>query len=274
MATIISFNKKEKLAMLKIMIEINNYYTERLPKAFEVIQEFAILLDLDDGISEANAMPISTAKKILNKSFEENFDKDTFFIDLLGYMFNTSDYGLIGKMKSLYEFDDKILERLTKKFRKEWRYASELFGEINLELLGLNNKDILISFLFSRDNPMKNGRYFMKSTVLKSEITKRKTEASSESFKACANLETTLTSVENSNKKTNLDFIKKELTDIVRKEIKNELKKGLDLVRKELKDELQKEVQMIIHEELGKSLQNNLKSFVRNNFNDTLYKDL
>ena len=46
MATIISLKEKEKLAILKIMIDINNYYSERLPKAFKVIQKTAHFLVL------------------------------------------------------------------------------------------------------------------------------------------------------------------------------------------------------------------------------------
>ena len=43
----ISFNINEKLAMLKVMIDISNHYIDRLPHAYQIIQrESETLLEL------------------------------------------------------------------------------------------------------------------------------------------------------------------------------------------------------------------------------------
>jgi hypothetical protein len=60
MARTISFNIKEKLAMLKIMIDISNHYSERLPYTSPIIRRrFETLLELSNGVEEATNMSLA-----------------------------------------------------------------------------------------------------------------------------------------------------------------------------------------------------------------------
>ena len=91
MATIIYFTKEERLAMLKIMIEINNHYCNRgLPKAFEFIQDTANYFKLStNDISAAYLLDSKDVKNILEESFRKSLDKENFFRQLICYMLIT-----------------------------------------------------------------------------------------------------------------------------------------------------------------------------------------
>lgn len=88
MATIIYFTKEERLAMLKIMIEINNHYCNRgLPKAFEFIQDTANYFNLfTNDISAAYLLDSKDVQNILEGSFRKSLDKENFFRQLICYM--------------------------------------------------------------------------------------------------------------------------------------------------------------------------------------------
>lgn len=79
MAIIIAFSKKEKLAILNKMIEINNYYNSIgriLPKGAEYIQDTANYLGIE--MSEAYYLSKSVANNILEKALEYDYTKRKF----------------------------------------------------------------------------------------------------------------------------------------------------------------------------------------------------
>ena len=88
MATIISLKKEEKLAILKVMIETNNHYSNKgLPKAFEFIQDTANYFRLSSNdISEVYLLDSNDIKNILKKSFGKSLEKENFFKQLMNYM--------------------------------------------------------------------------------------------------------------------------------------------------------------------------------------------
>lgn len=140
MATIISLKEKEKLAILKIMIDINNYYSERLPKAFKVIQKTAHFFNLSNGIPVAYDMPITDLQKILKVTIHQ-YDKHEFFTELLAYMLRTSKYGVYKKVDKLLSREDfveytksgeyqKYEALLIREFQEEWSYVFNLLENI------------------------------------------------------------------------------------------------------------------------------------------------
>ena len=88
MATIISLKKEEKLAILKLMIETNNHYSNKgLPKAFEFIQDTANYFRLSSNdISEVYLLDSNDIKNILKESFRKSLEKENFFKQLMNYM--------------------------------------------------------------------------------------------------------------------------------------------------------------------------------------------
>lgn len=120
MAKIISLKKSEKLAILKIMIETNNIYSSRLPNGFKYIQETATFLNIPDGIADACDMSITDAKELLAKVATEF--RDNFFLNRLGFMIMTSDYGVCKNVKQ--QFKDSLVEP----FVHEWNYVFELLN--------------------------------------------------------------------------------------------------------------------------------------------------
>lgn len=88
MGTIISLKKEEKLAILKVMIETNNHYSNKgLPKAFEFIQDTANYFRLSSNdISEVYLLDSNDIKNILKESFRKSLEKENFFKQLMNYM--------------------------------------------------------------------------------------------------------------------------------------------------------------------------------------------
>ena len=120
MAKVISLKKSEKLAIIKIMIETNNIYSSRLPNGFKYIQETATFLNISDGIADACDMSIADAKEILAK-VSTDF-RDNFFLNRLGFLIMTSDYGVCKNVKQ--QFNDSLVEP----FVHEWNYVFELLN--------------------------------------------------------------------------------------------------------------------------------------------------
>lgn len=110
MGKIISFKKEEKLAILKIMIDINNHYDRKIPDGFNIIQEAASSFNINNAISTAYNLPISTAVETL-KSLCENYEKDDFFQKLIAYMLSTGNFDIIKKAE---KFDDEYDEKIDK----------------------------------------------------------------------------------------------------------------------------------------------------------------
>lgn len=120
MAKVISLRKSEKLAILKIMLEINNIYDYRLPKGFKYIQDTATFLNIPDGIADACDMSISDAREIITK-FPTDF-RDNFLLNRLGFLIMTSDYGVCKTLKQ------KFADPLVEPFVHEWASVFELLN--------------------------------------------------------------------------------------------------------------------------------------------------
>ena len=129
MARIIYFNIKEKLAILKIMIDISNHYSERLPYAYQIIRRRSeTLLELSNGVEEANNMPLAEALDIVN-DFKHNEDKIDFIKELLADMLQYSHFGAFHKYETNdYDDDGELMDE----FRIEWSYIYQLLKEIIL----------------------------------------------------------------------------------------------------------------------------------------------
>lgn len=82
MSRVIYFTKNEKLAMLKVMIDISNHYSERLSHAAQIIKRKSeTLLELSNGVEEANNMPLEEALDIVNE-FKNDENKIDFIKEL------------------------------------------------------------------------------------------------------------------------------------------------------------------------------------------------
>lgn len=129
MAKTIYFNLKEKLAMLKIMIDISNHYSERLPYASQTIRRRSeTLLELSNGVEQANNMSLTEALDIVN-DFKDNEDKIDFIKELLADMLQYSHFGAFQKYEN-FDYDDD--SELMDEFRTEWNYIYHLLREIIL----------------------------------------------------------------------------------------------------------------------------------------------
>lgn len=256
MAAIINFSKNEKLAILRIMIEINNYYKSSLPKASMFIQDVANHFDTPNGVY---SLKVSEAQNILKDNLKLNTLKKTFLLNILNYMLKddkiTARYQNIEeKIKFSYDEKEKAIRDLNNGFRSKWAYAVKL------------TKNFLdLQLIYQYSNPLEK---YSSITTTKSAINKQAPIDALDSSNY--NLNTTSRKTENFNKTSDLSSVKeelrKELLDIVRKEFKEELRKELDVLRKEFKGFLSK----VINEELNRGI----KNIVHQNFNETLYKDL
>lgn len=62
----IFLSKEEKIAILRIMIEIENHYKSRFPNSNSFIKELTHFLKLGNKIKQVNKMPTYDARDILN----------------------------------------------------------------------------------------------------------------------------------------------------------------------------------------------------------------
>lgn len=255
MASILGFKKDEKLSMLKLMIEIDNHYSSKLPDASKFIQETATHFNLPNGISEAYFMRTSEAKNILIKSFK-NINKERFFAQLLSYMLKNEKLSVIyfrmtdvnnGRLQHERERDRA---RLRTQFRQEWSYAFELTKDL------LKNHKLE----YTDSNPFLNNDNLFINETRGSSIINTKQDSSKPETKSISCCSHTIdkkqqTPEERVNTELDVESLKSEL-------------------RKELKEELIKELKELIRTEVRNEFHTGMKSFVQNNFNETLYKDL
>ena len=129
MAKVISFNIDEKLAIIRIMIDISNHYIERLPDAFKLIQKTIVLFRLPNGIAEIDNMSVSEAKDIIN-AFRYDSLKRNFLKELFGKMLQFSDFGIFKKMED--EEYDLATDDIMTQFKEDWSYIYQLLGDIIL----------------------------------------------------------------------------------------------------------------------------------------------
>ena len=134
MSRVIYFTKNEKLAMLKVMIDISNHYSERLPHAAQIIKRKSeTLLELSSGVEEANNLPLEEALDIVNE-FKNDENKIDFIKELLAEILLYTHYGALHK----YETSDYLDEEgnydneydLIGTFRDEWRYIYLMLREL------------------------------------------------------------------------------------------------------------------------------------------------
>lgn len=134
MQRVIYFTKNEKLAMLKVMIDISNHYSERLPCASQIIKRKSeTLLELSNGVEEANNMTLEEALDIVNE-FKHDKNKIDFIKELLAEILLNTHYGALHK----YETSDYLDEEgnydneydLIGTFRDEWRYIYLMLREL------------------------------------------------------------------------------------------------------------------------------------------------
>ena len=255
MASILGFEKKEKLSILKFMIEIDNHYNSMLLEASKFIQETATHFNLPNGVSEAYFMRTFEAKNILIKTFK-NTEKERFFSQLLSYMLKNEKLSAIyirmtdvnnGRLQHERERDRA---RLSTQFRQEWGYAFELTKEIlknhKLEYTDINpflSKD----YIFINETKG-NSKIIAKQDSLKSE-----SKSISRSPHSIDRKQQTPEATVNT--ELDIESLKREL-------------------RKELKEELIKDLKELIRTEVRNEFHSGMKSFVHNNFNETLYKDI
>lgn len=135
MATIISLKKEEKLAILKIMIETNNHYSNKgLPKAFEFIQDTANYFRLSsDDISEVFLIDSNDIRNILKESFGKSLDKEIFFKQLMNYML------IVGQ-------------------NVDYRNGRKRWGYINLLTDGCLSSNFIFTYA---NNPLKNVDWYL-----------------------------------------------------------------------------------------------------------------
>lgn len=111
MGKIISFKKEEKLAILKIMIDLNNHYDRYLSDSFNIIQKTASFLNINNAISIACNLPISTAIETL-KTLCENHYKNDFLGHLIAYMLGTGSFDIIKKLDEIKDEHDEKIDKL------------------------------------------------------------------------------------------------------------------------------------------------------------------
>ena len=255
MATIIGLTKDEKLAMLKLMIEISNHYSSKLINSSKFIQDAATHFSLPDGVSESYFVRTSDAIKILAKSFK-NKTKECFFSQLVSFMLKNEQLSIIYARMTDTKNGRKDNERkkdkarLDTQFRQEWGYAFQLTKEI-LKNYKLEYTDI---------NPfLSNDHLFINETKGSSRIISKQDSLTPET-QSISHYPHTI----DKRQQTPEETVNTEL-DI--ESLKRELLKGL-------KEELITELKELIRTEIRNEFHTGMKNFVQNNFNETLYKDL
>ena len=83
MAKIIGFNKKEMLAILRIMIEINNCYYSLKDG---LLQDTAKFFNMPYGLSDAYVMPLSEAQDVLEKKIKNASSERDFVCSIFNYL--------------------------------------------------------------------------------------------------------------------------------------------------------------------------------------------
>lgn len=257
MATIINLKKEEKLAILRIMIEINNYYKSSLPNASRFIQDVANHFEMPNGVY---SLTVSEAQNILKENLKSDDLKKNFLLDILNYILKddkiTERYKNIEeKFKFSYAEKEKAIRDLSNGFRSKWAYAVKLTKNfLNLQLI------------YQYNNPIEKYTS-IKNSPTKSVINKQTPIGAVDSSNFHSSAITR--KIENGNKIPDLGYIKEEIhkeLNFIRRELKDELQKELTNIRKELIEYMKKE----IHDELYREM----KNFAHNNLNETLYKDL
>ena len=250
----IFLSKEEKIAILRIMIEIENHYKSRFPNSNSFIEELTHFLKLGNKIKQVNKMPTNDARDILNNVLggSNNYrDEKKFFTNLFEHFLKTSNYGAIRTAKELeenYKRNNgsiialfKELEILEKKIEQEWRTAFCLLEKNNLLKINIRFSKPIDLFPFEEWDLVE--RSFNHQRILDEPAThKNEKEIKTDKTNNTADL---------------------SLNANLREKLKNELR-----------EEIIKEIKELVSKEVNETLHKHLKDFATNNFNETLYKDL
>lgn len=250
----IFLSKEEKIAILRIMIEIENHYKSRFPNSNSFIKELTHFLKLGNEIKQVNKMPTYDAREILNNVLggSNNYgDEKKFFTKLFEHFLKTSNYGAIKTAKELeenYKRNNgsilalfKELEILEKKFEQEWQTAFCLLEKNNLLKINLRFSKPTDLFPFKEWDLV--DRSFNHQRILDEPVTHKEEKE---------------TKTDRTNNTEDIS-----LNANLREKLKNELK-----------EEIIKEIKELVSKEINETLHKHMKSFDINNINETLYKDL
>lgn len=231
MAKIIAFHKEEKLAILRIMLEINDHYSYRFSQPSKLIQDASNFLRLPNGASEAYSMSSYEAKTILVQNFKNGdsnngaYDKKDFFENLLSQMIHSSKKGVFGKVTS-------YRDSTPSKFIEEWDFIFSLLKGYVKPCK--DDKESFAIKLSGSYKPLESG-YWGIGTAQQRAMR----PIDYQPIPTVQNIQTL------NEGKEKLE-LRKDLMDIVRKELKDELK---DVVREELKKELFGEMKEFMNKE-------------------------
>ena len=301
MAKVISLSKEEKLAILRVIIELNNTYDIRFSDdVFKFIQRVSIELTTPNSLYLATNISFLEAKNILTKSFENDSAKKELFEDILAIMLSTAvdfynvpileEVSNLNKKhakqwESLWDLSEKNddwdnyynlnaeLERkhdeeicqLTEKFTQEWKLIPEIIGANINQFIGLLEECDINEF----ENIIDKTEWILidehnDSLIVDPDKDKLHNELNNQLY---SELKDKLYKELEDFLTTNLDTIHNDLQETICNELKENLSKDIkEFVRKEIKELVSKEVNETLHKYL--------KDFATNNFNETLYKDL
>ena len=301
MAKVISLSKEEKLAILRVIIELNNTYDIRFSDdVFKFIQRVSIELTTPNSLYLATNISFLEAKNILTKSFENDSAKKKLFEDILAIMLSTAvdlynapileEVSNLNKKhtnqwESLWDLSEKNddwdnydnlnaeLERkhgeeicqLTEKFTQEWKLIPEIIGANINQFIGLLEECDINEF----ENIIDKTEWILidehnDSLIVDPDKDKLHNELNNQLY---SELKDKLYKELEDFLTTNLDTIHNDLQETICNELKENLSKDIkEFVRKEIKELVSKEVNETLHK--------HLKDFATNNFNETLYKDL
>lgn len=97
----IYLNEEEKLAVLKVMVNISSHYKSRLPNADKILHQIEIYLKIPNVLSTSYSLPpMYEALNLLKISYSEYKANEDFVRDLLQYLISTSDFGVVKKQKN------------------------------------------------------------------------------------------------------------------------------------------------------------------------------
>lgn len=241
-----TFNNKEKLAIMQIMIEIANHYSERFPNPDKLLGKFSKHLDLPTVSKEADLMPLLDAQTIM-VTHVRGGGKSSDFENMLSTMLHASHYGVFNK-------NTKHKNRTPQQLITEWHY-------------------IFYSLLKGYIRPIDDCRIAFALDLLEQPISlSHYKEMDAHINMSLRNKAVETPKVDEIHR---TDTPSKDITGTARRELKEELRREIkEEIRSELKTEIIKELKELLRKEIRNELQSGMKSFVNENFNETLYKDL
>lgn len=238
MASILGFKIEEKLAIMQIIIEIVNHYSERFPNPHKLLQTFSKYLELPTVNTGAYLMSLSNAQTVVVKHVRDG-GRSYDFENMLRTMLHASHYGVFSKHTNREN-------RTPQQLITEWHY-------------------IFYSLLKGYIRPIEARRI-----AFAVELLRRPTPLSH-----CMALEDKVIETPTVEETYRSNTHSKEITGIIRRELKEELRREIkEELHCELKEEIIKELKELLRKEVKDELHSGMKNFVHENFNETLYKDL